>query len=169
LDDLVEPFRSNAKRFIAALRAAHATVTINDTLRPAERAYLMHFSFEIAREGRDPSTVPPQPGVDIQWVHPDAAGRMDLAASRAAAKDMVDAYGIVFKPVLQSRHIQGLAVDMDISWSNSLAIAKGDGTIRTISSVPRTGARNTDLHAIGASYSVIKLPTDDPHWSADGH
>jgi hypothetical protein len=27
----------------------------------------------------------------------------------------------------------------------------------------------TDLHALGATYGVIKLVSDPPHWSDDGH
>jgi hypothetical protein len=169
LDDLTEPFETNAKSFVSALRAASASVTINDTLRPPERAYLMHYSFAIAREGLDPATVPAMAGVDIQWVHTNTAGAADLAASKAAAGQMVQGYGIVFKPALGSRHTEGKAVDMDISWQGNLVIAKVDGSSQTISSSPRTGAGNSDLHAVGASYGVIKLLSDPPHWSSDGH
>ena len=169
LNDLKAPFRASATRFISALRSAGATVIISDTLRPPERAYLMHYCFVIAREGFDPGTVPPMPGVDIQWVHKNAASGANFAASKAAAEHMVSAYGIVFKPVLNTRHTEGKAVDMDISWLANLIIAKPDGTKQTISSIPRTGAGNTDLHAVGASYGVIKLRSDAPHWSSDGH
>ena len=169
LDDLTEPFRSNAKQFIGALRAAHAAVTIADTLRRPQRAYLMHYCFAIAKEGLDPASVPPMNGVDIQWVHTNAQGQADLAASKSAAQQMVNGYGIVFEPALTSRHIEGKAVDMDISWQNNLVIAKADGSIQTITSLPRTGAGNTDLRQVGASYGVIKLVSDAPHWSSDGH
>jgi hypothetical protein len=163
LDDLAEPFRTSVRQFVNALRAARATVSIEDTLRPPERAYLMHWSFVIAREGVDPATVPPMPGVDIQWVHPSPAD------SKTAAEQMVQAYHVVFKPVLVSRHTQKLAVDMDITWTGDLAIAGADGTTVTITSQPRTGAANTDLHQIAKTYGVIKLATDAPHWSNDGH
>ena len=169
LDDLVDPFRGSARRFIAALKAAHATVTISDTLRPPQRAYLMHFSFAIARESLDPAGVPAMPGVDIQWLHTNAAGQPDLAASRAAAEEMVQGYGIAFKPVLNSRHTEGRAVDMTIGWQNKLVIKKSDGTQQTIASLPRTGAGNTDLHRVGSGYGVVKLVSDPPHWSSDGH
>jgi len=169
LNDLTEPFRAGANRFVSVLRSAGANVSISDTLRPPERAYLMHYCFAIAREGLDPAAVPPMTGVDIQWAHKNAAGTVDLAGSKAAAEQMVDGYGIVFKPVLNSRHTEGRAVDMDISWQASLVIAKADGSKQTISSVPRTGAENTDLHNVGASYGVIKLLSDPPHWSSDGH
>lgn len=168
-DDLVEPFRTSAKRFISALQAAQASVVVSDTYRPVERAYLMHFAWEIARKNTPPASVQPQTGVDIQWVHLDALGQPDLAASKAAAEQMVEKYGMKVEAVLASRHTERLAVDMTISWQDDLTIAKGDGSLTTITSLPRTGAENTDLHAVGKSYSVIKLVSDAPHWSSDGH
>src|SRR5579871_6583979 len=78
LDDLAEPFRSNAKKFIAALRAAGATVSIQATLRPPQRAYLMHWSFQIAG-GLDPEKAPVLAEVEIDWVHRDAAGNKNMA------------------------------------------------------------------------------------------
>ena len=169
LDDLADPFRGSAKRFVAALTTAHATVIISDTLRPPQRAHLMHFSFSIARESLNPSSVPAMPAVDIHWVHTNTAGQPDLASSRAAAEAMVQGYGIAFKPVLHSRHTEGLAVDMTIHWQNNLVIAQADGTRQTIASLPRTGAGNTDLHLVGVGYGVKKLVSDPPHWSSDGH
>lgn len=41
VSDLREPFRTNVTSFLAALRAAGVTVTINTTLRPPQRSYLM--------------------------------------------------------------------------------------------------------------------------------
>jgi len=169
IDDLVVPFRDDAGAFAAALQQAQASVAIADTLRPPERAYLMHFAFAVARASMDPGTVPAMAGVDIQWVHPDAQGNPDPVASKAAAEQMVRGYGIVYSPALTSRHTQGLAIDMTITWQNDLTIANADGTSVTISSVPRTGAGNADLHQVGKSYGLIKLLTDPPHWSSDGH
>jgi hypothetical protein len=128
----------------------------------------MHFSFAVARESLDPGAVPAMAGVDIQWMHQTPAGRPDLAASKMAAEQMVLGYGIVFKPALTSRHIEGKAIDMTISWQGDLKIATAAGTTVTITSLPRSGD-NTDLHAVGRTYGVIKLATDPPHWSSDGH
>ena len=166
---LTEPFRSKAKAFLAALKAARATFAVSDTLRSAERAWLMHYSFEIASGTTLPENVPAKPGVNIQWVHTNAAGQPDVVVSRAAAQQMVQGYGIVFKPVLASRHIDGQAIDMTITWQGDLVIARHDGTLQTITSLPRTGSGNADLHAVGASYGVMKLLSDAPHWSLDGH
>jgi hypothetical protein len=168
VEDLVEPFRTSVKSYLAALKAAGATVSISATLRPPERAFLMHYSYLVAKAGMDPSTVPAKTGVDINWVWTDANGKPDVLASRKAANDMVAGYGIVYAPALTSRHSEGKAIDMDISWAGDLTIAKADKTSVTIKSNPKTGA-NADLQAVGATYGVIKLATDPPHWSSDGH
>jgi hypothetical protein len=168
VDALVEPFRTIVTNFLTALRDSGATVTIADTLRPPERAYLMHFAFAIARQGKDPATVPSKAGVDIQWVHPASRGVSSATASKKAAEKMVQAYGIVFKPALNSRHTEGNAIDMSIGWIGDLVIAKADGTSITVTSAPRTGD-NSSLQQVGASYGVIKLVSDPPHWSTDGH
>lgn len=76
-DDLAEPFRSSVNRFLAGLKAAGASVSIACTLRPPERAYLMHYSFGIARQKLDPASVPAFAKVDIQWVHTDGNGTAD--------------------------------------------------------------------------------------------
>ena len=167
--DLTQPFRTRVENFLSALQAAGASVTIEATLRPPQRAYLMHYSFRIAREGLNPASVPALSGVDIQWVHMDARNHPDLAASRAAASAMVSGFGIVFRPALKSLHTQGEAIDMDISWSgDSLTITGADGRAVTIRSRPHTGA-NPELQRVGAGYLVYKLPTDPPHWSINGH
>jgi hypothetical protein len=162
VDDLAEPFRTKVRRFLTALKDAGAIVTIADTLRRPERAYLMHFAFSIARESADPASVPANAAVDVGWVHPTAQ------ASKDAAELMVQGYGIVFKPALNSRHTEGNAIDMSIAWIGDLVIAKADGTHVTITSAPRSGD-NASLQQVAVSYGVMKLVTDPPHWSSDGH
>src|SRR6266849_2022616 len=75
-DTLVQPFRGNVNRFIAALTAAGAQVHISATLRPPQRAYLMHYSYRIAHQGLNPQSVPAMAGVDINWVltNPNGTG-----------------------------------------------------------------------------------------------
>src|SRR6266403_560989 len=138
VDTLVQPFRGNVNRFIAALKAGGAQVSISATLRPPERAYLMHYSYRIANQGLDPQTVPAKAGVDIDWVHRNQNGTVNLAASRLAAQQMVQAYGIAYAPVLVSRHEEGKAIDMTISWTVNLAIANASGTTVTITTMPRS-------------------------------
>jgi len=165
---LAGSFRTSVESFIAALRSAGASVTISATFRPLERAYLMHYAFQIARQGLPPASVPAYPGVDIQWTHTDSIGNPDPVASRAGATAMVQAYNIVHLPSLTSRHTEGLAIDMNIAWSGSLNIALPTGGAQNITTTPRSGA-NAELHSVGSKYGVIKLVSDRPHWSNDGH
>ncbi|SFS08988.1 TrbL/VirB6 plasmid conjugal transfer protein [Dyella sp. OK004] len=159
--DLIEPFRSNVQRFITAMEAGGADVRIAATLRPPERAYLMHYAYEVAH-GMDPASVPSMNGVSIDWTHLDAAGHIDLAASRFAAQQMVDGYGIAYPPALSSRHSEGRAIDMGITNFAGKSFTNGDGvSVRVMN--------QTDLVSLGSSYGVVKLPSDPPHWSDDGH
>jgi hypothetical protein len=166
--DLVEPFRTSVNSFLAALRDGGAIVTIADTLRPAQRVYLMHWSYAIANGMANPAKVPLLPDVDIQWVHTDSGGAPDSVATNAAAAAMVRAYGIVFAPAIASRHTEGLAIDFTVTWNGDLTIKDARQSPIEITSTPRNGG-NLDLHKVGASYGVIKLVTDPPHWSSDGH
>jgi hypothetical protein len=160
--DLSPTFGPAVDAFIAAMRAGGAAVQVSSTFRPPERAYLMRFCWMIANDLIAESAVPPKPGVDIDWVHPTHE------KSVAAARAMVQGYGMAHIAALTSRHTEKRAVDMTITWNGNLAIRTAAGVARTISSVPRTGA-NTELHAVGASYGVVKLVSDPPHWSEDGH
>jgi hypothetical protein len=81
---------------------------------------------------------------------------------------MVASYGIVYAPALNSLHALGQAIDMDISWSGDLTIANADGSTAVVTSSPQSG-HNPDLHQVGATYGVIKLLSDPPHWSLTGH
>ena len=85
-DDLEQPFRGNVTRFIAALTAAKASVSINTTLLSTQRAYLMHYAFCIARENLDPGTVPAMAGVDIQWTHSGGKWRSGPAGIKSRCR-----------------------------------------------------------------------------------
>lgn len=168
VSDLKGSFADSATKFLAALAKAGADVSISATFRPPERAYLMHWSYLIAKKGQDPAKVPSMAGVAIDWEHKDGSGKPDLAAAKKAAQEMVDAYDIVYEPALGSRHTEGLAIDMTISWSGTLSIDGADGKRVDIASSPADGG-NSALHSVGAGYGVVKLKSDPPHWSSDGH
>lgn len=169
IDDLDDDFKAKVKKFTAALNAAGSAVTINATLRPEERAFLMHWSYKVAKENYDPEKVEEMAGVDIDWVHLDAKGNKSTDASKLGAKQMVDGYGIVYAPVHPSRHSEGKAIDMDISWTSvELKIKDATGKDVTIKTGDKDGS-NPELHKVGKSYGVIKLLSDPPHWSTDGH
>ena len=84
-----------------------------------------------------------------------------------ASRKMITSYSLIFPPARTSKHVQKTAVDMKISWSETLNIIDKNGEMQSISDEPRTG-NNTKLHIIGASYGVHKLLCDPPHWSDDG-
>ncbi|MDZ8183576.1 MAG: peptidoglycan-binding protein [Nostoc sp. ChiSLP02] len=162
IDDLASPFRQKVQAFERALTNAGATINIASVLRPPERAYLMHYAFRISTNEIAAKDVPPLPNVNINWVHYTNAGSVQ------AAQQMVSAYNIAFRPVLVSRHTQGLAIDWEISWSGTLNIKKANGTMVSIKE-PLTSYENPNLWEVGRSYGVIKLSSDRPHWSNDGH
>ncbi len=165
-DDLTPVFREEVNRFIAALKAANASVRISETYRSRERAYLMHYAYGIARENFSPARVPALEGVNICWLHRDAEGNPDLPASKKAAEQMVKAYNIAFKPTLDSDHIERRAIDMTITWQGDLKIMDGTGRLVVIKSEPRNG-NNAELHKVGATYGLTKQVSDPPHWFDD--
>jgi hypothetical protein len=77
-------------------------------------------------------------------------------------------YEIQFPAALVSRHTQRRAIDMTIGWQGTLKITDFDGVAHSIASSPRDGS-NPELIAVGKTFGVIKLPSDPPHWSDDGH
>jgi hypothetical protein len=167
VEDLAEPFRSNAKAFIAALRAAGATVNVTATKRSSRRAYLFHWCWSIALGKCKPSDPDVREGVDIQWDHGDEA------ASKRGALEMVNGFGLavppksVNAPSRTSNHIEGTAIDMDIRWSGTIKVRNKQNVEVAIPFMSDVNA-NTALHAVGASYGVKKLVTDAPHWSENG-
>jgi hypothetical protein len=170
VEDLEPSFRNNVKRFIKAMTDARVSVTVNSTVRPPQRAYLMHYSWRIVKKNLDPRTITPMPGVNINWFHGS------LEESKRSAQEMVIGYDINsprlrLAPATNSNHIRGEAIDMTISWQqNILIIARPDGTNRVIISTPRDGT-NSDLISVGRDYGVIHLinVNDDIfHWSTDG-
>jgi hypothetical protein len=161
VDDLTAGFKSSVNSFISAIQKAGGRVSISATYRSSERAYLMHYAWEIAHEKVAPNKVPAKAGVDIQWDHGDDQ------KSIKAAKAMVAGYDIVREPSLTTNHAQRTAIDMVITGLVGKMIAKKDGTQVKIN---KDNRNTTDLEPIGASYGVYhKVRNDYVHWSADGH
>lgn len=160
-------FKPSVDSFFSALDESGARYIVSAVFRPEARAYLMHWSYKIAKGSVSPDKVPAHDGILIEWVHSTPA------ASVSAAKDMCDTYRIFHlgtEPALHSQHEVRLAVDVSISWAGTLAIKNKDGEEIKISAEPRTGM-NSDLIAVGATFGVIKYNrtgTDKPHWSSTG-
>ena len=166
--DLTNPFRTNFEAFQQAMKEAGIVVKITASHRPLERAYLMHYSWMIVKDKIKPAAVPPLSalqGANIIWNH---------AAAKKGAQEMVDGYGIgglLVPPALNSRHIEGRAIDTVLSWVDDLSVQTKDGSFRDVRGAPRN-ATNPDLIAVGATYGVIHFKpasSDKVHWSDDGH
>lgn len=162
LDGLANDFRSKIEEFLAALKDATIQVAISSTRRSKQRAYLMHYSWNVAKGFTRPADVPLDPDVNIIWDHGD------LQQSQQAAKEMVDLFGLAHDAALNSRHIQGLAIDMNLTWRGTVCIRDKTGEMIEIDGRIEAG-KNLSLHNVGASFEVYKLVSDPPHWSADGH
>lgn len=166
--DLRPSFQLPVNDFVWAMEQAGASVVINNTFRPLESCYLMHYAWLIHQQLIDSAKVPDKDGVLIRWEHPTKE------ASLKAAQAMCERYAILrlkTKPALDSRHSHGEAIDMSISWSGELDIKNKQGEKIKIASTPKNGM-NPDLKEVGASYGVIKYfrgYDDVPHWSTDGH
>lgn len=167
LDDLSPAFAANVRRFINAVETGGATVNITSTLRPPERAYLMHWSWRIVNENYPANNVNPMNGVYIEWWHGDQN------SSKRAAREMVSQFGMTslsVPPALNSNHTLGLAIDMAIGWQGRLTVVDGNGAVRTIQGGPRTST-NRDLIEIAATFGVIHFidaNRDRNHWSING-
>ena len=161
IDDLESGFRSRVEDFIGSLKHAGASVVVNSTRRNAIRAHLMHYSWKIAYDRLDPKDVPKPGGLNIEWDHGD------IEKSRKAAEEMVKLFGMAHIASLTSNHIRGKAIDMNISWKDTLVITRPAPLLTRIESRPRTG-QNRELHDIGATFGVRKLVSDPPHWSYNG-
>lgn len=206
LVNLSPTFLPKVREFINTLREADASVCVSSGFRPAQRQYLMAWSWRISMDrfwyetvapctnnpdptkpGRwYPPVVPTYQGphsgnVDITWdwrsaqllptsirncTQGCASHLTNLHEADAAARAMKVTYGLCFRPALASRHCEGKAVDMNISWDGDLVLPKKNGEVVTIKSVPRNGT-NHELHLVGATYGLIKCAYDPPHWSED--
>ena len=163
LDTLKQPFQANVSRFIDTLRANRARVNISATYRPPERAWLMHWAWFIGKgkiKYSQIGSIKNPYGIDIVWDHGDEK------LTRKAALAMVQAFHMKHAAVLQSRHTERRAIDMTITrLPEVLLIDKQQYPIGTAAA-----DSNEMLWFVGDKlFSVIKLPSDPPHWSDDGH
>jgi len=167
IDDLGPSFKTQAKEFIKALEDAGATVVIKTTKRSAKRAYLFHWSWKISQGKCKATDATAMSGVDIEWNHGTPA------ASKMGAQQMVTGFGLAVPPnstnppSLNSNHIAGKAIDMEITWKDKIKVKNKSGTEVEVKFSSNVNT-NTTLHAVGSSYGVKKLVTDKPHWSFNG-
>ena len=168
LDKLEAGFRSKVSKFMEALHNASATTTVISTVLPAERVFLMHWCYRIAKDDAPADQVPVRAGIDIDWWHGDQR------TSRQAAQEMFDGYGLdpnmQTVPPLSSNRMVGLAIDLATEWTGTLQVKKVDGTMVSIEDGPRNST-NSKLIVVGRTYGVIHLTPFDHnpnHWSTNG-
>jgi hypothetical protein len=135
IETLADPFKERVKAFIKALNEAGAKVEIEAARRDERRAYLFHWSWLIGLGKAKASAAGKKDGVDIEWDHGDDA------KSIAGAKEMIAGFGLAIPPkskvapALNSKHINGTAVDMTIKWSGTIEVVtkRRPGIIRPFS------------------------------------
>jgi hypothetical protein len=153
-----------AEAFVNGLRAAGAQVHIEAGLRHPNRAFLMHYAWGVAKAKYTPAqanTACRGRGIDIEWDHGN------VAASRAAAQALVDAFGLVRQASITSNHIRGLAIDIAISDLPS-SITMNGRTYTTRQGASGTAAAES-VAPIGKAMGVLWFGTRDwVHWSHNG-
>ncbi|WP_233853297.1 LysM peptidoglycan-binding domain-containing protein [Paraburkholderia sp. HD33-4] len=172
LDSLDSSFRSKVDSFFSALKEAGIAagdIKIGATYRPPERSYLMYNAFYIAKGKISPDKVERFGGVNIDWVHRGADGKMDLDASKKAAIEMCGGYRLnlnsekqVVGKAWSSRHNFGAAIDMNIYNFIGKTVKDADGNEVSLKLF-------SDLVEIGRSYGVRYFPVENMHWSDSGH
>ncbi|HET7017501.1 MAG TPA: hypothetical protein VFI65_26500 [Streptosporangiaceae bacterium] len=177
--DLAPAFGKDVTAFVAAMKRASITVRTISTLRPPERAYLMHYSWLVAKRQLSPLKVPTfagskkHPPVGICWVHATAHGASKSASISAAGK-LAAALGVASMPtapLLSSVRTLGESIVMSTTWTRSkITIHNASGHATVIRSGPRNGS-NAKLIAVGATYGVVHFrPASKARndWSING-
>ena len=160
-------------------------VEVASTLRPKERAYLYHYCLAIAA-GASLDKVDKLATVDIEWDHGDAE------KSKAAAKEMAGAFGLVGRAAYPSNHSDGNALDMKMNFSSNAKNGKNtiaykvqptdtdtvtrelkvdDEAVIGISARGKiiVGISGRELSKAGKDFGAIRVIDDDiVHWSLSG-
>ncbi|MFK7928109.1 MAG: SH3 domain-containing protein [Myxococcota bacterium] len=163
-DDLSSDFGPKAKTFVDGLRASGASVQVTSGLRHPKRAILMHFAWHVAKGTKSTDAANAHcaaNGIDIEWNHGNAR------ASRAAAQELVNRFGLVRSASLTSNHMGGDAIDMKIT--NVPARLTVDG--RSFQAGPQGNGvlDEAKVDHIGRELGVIWYgPGDYVHWSKTG-
>jgi hypothetical protein len=161
------------------LRAQGAEVELDATVRRRERGYLMWGAFvlsqvsssaelsralELISRRNDEWSL----NVPIRWEHPDG-----WEATRAAAREMADAYDVVFASedgAHHSNHYTGVAVDLTaVGLPRRLRLVAPGGVRRTFRLDAPDATRDLSLTPalidwIEQHFAMRKLRSDYPHW-----
>jgi hypothetical protein len=180
MSELESSFSTDLQAFIDMLATNGITHQLTAAYRPKERSYLFKYCLDVQNGRIAPKDVPAMAGVDIIWDHGN------LAASRSAAKELAEKFGLVGLAAHPSNHNSGKAADMKLDFSgntdNKITYTVGGRTItRTIKTndearvgvssrgktISAIGSR--ELSKAGADFGVKRaLDNDIVHWSRSG-
>ena len=172
-------FRARMEHLIEQLREQGAEVHVLSTVRRRERGYLMYGAFILSRAETE-SQVEQRVeeleqlnkewdlDIPIQWAHPDG-----WRATIEAAREMADAYNVVFATrhgARHSSHYGARAIDVSVTrLPRSLHLVAPDGTQRTFDLSGADEPRDLNLTPrlidwIEEHFAFYKLRRDYPHW-----
>ncbi len=174
-DDL----HARVELLVEQLRAQGAEVSVDSTVRPKERGYLMWGAYWLSG-AKSPAQVKARTRtleklnakwgleVPIRWRHPDG-----WRATTAAARKMAEAYNVVYATragAQRSNHYGGYAVDCSaVNLPRTLTLRAPDGSARTFdlsgAEQPRDLSLTPELVSwIELHFGLRKLEADYPHW-----
>jgi hypothetical protein len=129
---------------------------------------MMYYAFKICK-GLDVKTIPPWPGVNIDWAHRNADSVANEVSAKQGARAMCNAFQIspdsaaqkVGKPK-KSRHNYGAAIDLKITSYSGKTMKNISGADVVINSFAKLGQ-------VGVTYNVNYYTGENMHWSDTGH
>ncbi|MDH5180934.1 MAG: hypothetical protein OEZ39_02540 [Gammaproteobacteria bacterium] len=173
-------FNKRVASLVRQLRKQGVAVWYSSSLRHRERGYLMYGAFALSRTGDDSETTAMIKHLDrintdwklhipIRWQHPQG-----LAATREAARQMKETYGVVYATESGARnslHYEGIAVDFNaVGLPRKLTLRAPNGKQQTFDLSGAEESRDLSLTPaliewIEVNFDFYKLRTDYPHWT----
>lgn len=174
-----EDLHERVELLVKQLREQGAEVTLDSTVRPRERGYLMWGAFWLAR-AKTPAQVNARARtlerlnrkwgleVPIRWRHPKG-----WRATTEAAREMAEAYNVVYatrRGAERSNHYEGRAIDCSaVNLPRTLTLRAPDGAVRTFDLSDPEQPRDLSLTPelvrwVEEHFGLSKLKADYPHW-----
>lgn len=173
-------FSSRIRGLRQQVRAQGGDFYIYATVRSRERGYLMWGAFMLSRQENEAGVragVAKLKRVNAQWglrIQIDWAYPRDWEATREAAREMSDAYDVVYATeggARNSRHYGGTAIDFGVlALPRQLTLEAPDGVARTFDLSDPEHPRDLNLSPelidwVEAHFQMEKLRSDYPHWT----
>lgn len=174
-----EDLHERVELLLSQLREQGAEVSLDSTVRPRERGYLMWGAYWLA-SAKTPAQVNARAralermkrqwglAVPIRWKHPKG-----WRATTEAARRMAEAYNVVYatrRGAQRSNHYDGRAVDFSaVNLPRTLTLRAPDGAVRTFDLSAADEPRDLSLTPelvrwVEEHFGLSKLEADYPHW-----